>query len=61
MPLTIPEAVALTPRASALVRELREALAEDGDEGKRLTRAEARRIVAAALALVGALVVDAID
>lgn len=61
MPLTPTEALSLTPKAAALVRELREALAPDADGERRLTRGEARRIVTVALALIGELVVQAID
>lgn len=61
MPLTPAEAVTLSPRAVALARELREALAADGDGGKRSTRAEGRRLLRTAAEFVVALATDVLD
>jgi len=61
MPLDADDAVTLSPRAQALARELTAALAEDGDGGKRITRAEKRRIVTALGELLICLVRDLLD
>lgn len=61
MPLTPDEALQLSPKAVALVAELREALDPDGEGARKITRAEARRIVTVAIALVGAIVVEILD
>lgn len=59
--LTPDELVNLSPKAVELVTEIREATNKLGDAGAKVTKAEARRIIRAALALVGAIVVELLD
>lgn len=61
MPLTPAELAANLPRAVALARELRAALDPDGDGGRRLTRAERRRLVRVLGEILLAVGVDALD
>lgn len=61
MSLTPAELAANLPRALVLARELRSALDPDGDGGRRLTRAERRRLVRVLGEMLVALGVDALD
>jgi len=61
MSLDPKEAIELVPRAADLITQLRTALDAAGDGGRRITRAEARAILTAAAALIGQLVVEALD
>lgn len=53
--------MSLTPKASRLVGALREALDPLGESGRTVTRGELRKVVSAALALIGAVFVDVLD
>lgn len=61
MPLTPAEALTLSPKAVALGQAIGEALTADSDGGKKITKAEAVRILKQAANLVAALVVDLLD
>lgn len=55
------ELIALSPKAAALIDQISTAASPEGEGGKKITRAEAGRIIRAALALVQQLVIDLID
>jgi hypothetical protein len=59
--LTPDELVSLSPKATALIAEIREATDKAGDAGGKVTKGEARQIARAALALVGALFIELLD
>lgn len=61
MPIDPTEAVRLSRQSIELAGHLREALAPDGDGGKKITRAEGRVLIRSVTALAAALVVDILD
>lgn len=61
MPITPQEVVTLSTQSLELIEALRSALAPDGDGGKRITRAEGRKVIQLTLSLATALVRDVLD
>ena len=61
MPLTLDDAKTLSPAALALAKEIGDALAPDGDGGKKVSKAEARRIFTKLGELLVVLVKDVLD
>lgn len=61
MPIDVNETIKLSQEAADLIIELREALSEHGESGKRISKAEAGRIARKALRLAGELIIDVID
>lgn len=61
MPLSPDEVVELRDEAVALWQEIASALRADGDGGKRITRAEARRILRAVTSLGAELARELVD
>lgn len=61
MPIDPGEAVRLSRQSIELAGHLRDALAPDGDGGKKITRDEGRLLLRATLALAMALMLDILD
>jgi hypothetical protein len=61
MPIDPTEAIRLSRQSIELADHLRDALAPDGDGGKKITRAEGRLLLRSVLAFAAALVVDILD
>ena len=61
MPLKAEEAIALSDDAQALVQAFRDATDESGPQGKKLSRAERRKLLRLTTALAAQLVLEALD